>query len=414
VQKVVANKNEHDEIKRIFVADLGHMTTYRKEIDKLLTAYSQHKNKAVRVGAAVARIRQGDPSGQDLVTETLLGEWPDLQNLGRKGKGWMRHLRFMDRLMRIESEAVDPVLVSLLDVRPPKDALEKTARKDNYVDWFRYGTRRSETLYTWYDEYRADAVSLIGERRIEAALPRLTEISDEEWGHLRFHSLISRIEMGDEKALYKLRWFLPKYDDAVYGSRWFVLASEKKIYTNRMRWSSIFTVCDKFERRGPAEKDLYLPLLDELLQPEKKEDDPMKKGWAARVRGGYAPGEAPEGAGPTITRGKDEPKPEEAKRSEDEPSDPVYRPPEVAYRLRNQFARRRIVQCAARLGGDEAAAVLGRALRDSRATVRSAALTEIGAITNAYTLPEGSLPEREHTVWPIAVEWLKSKGQWPD
>ena len=79
------------------------------------------------------------------------------------------------------------------------------------------------------------------------------ELSKAKWGHLKFHALISRIELGDEKAQGFLTWYLPKYDDRYYRDKEAVMG-KTKVYTQRMKWSTVFDVCDKFERVG--DKDL--------------------------------------------------------------------------------------------------------------------------------------------------------------
>lgn len=393
VQRVVSNRNEHDEIKRVFVAMLGDMTEHGREVDKLLEAFARHPSPAVQLGAAMARLSRGDAGGVQLVVDTLKGPWPDDQTLGRRGKGWMRQLRFMDDILRIESPAANRALIAMIDVIPKEEDLYDEEGKEAWVEWWRHGARRTEKMSDWYDEYRADAVSLLGERRVEEALPRLTEVSKDKWGHIRTHALVSRIEIGDEKAIWALRWYLPRYDDAFYRD-YRAIMGKTTIYAKRMKWSSVFDLCDKFER--VADAGLYLPLLDELMRTEEPSDDPMAEGWIAKVDEAHGSG------GTTMRR--------------DPAGDPTLHPPEVAYRLRNQFARRRIVECAARIGAQEPKAVeiLGRALRDCRATVRAAALTEIGRLSGLYDLPPGSGVEEERKVWLRAVGWVKGKGGWPE
>ncbi len=365
---------------------------------KTLQALFKHKNPAVRLGAAVGLAHQGDDSGADLLIKTLHGEWKDDLKLRWRGFGWKRRFGFMETLLRIEDPAGNRPLLAIIDVKAPREHLFKKEKdgkeKDRYEDWWRRGSRRFESMKNWYDEYRAEAVSLCGERRVKEALPKLQKITKSEWGHFKFHALISQIELGDKKALGSLTWYLPKYDDRFYRS---VKAIMGKItlYTNRMKWSTVFDVCDKFERVGDA--DLYVPVLEELLKTENRSDDPMKKGWAKRVRGGAKRGKSTTGE----RRGAEE-------------EDALFRPPEVAYLMRNQFARRRIVECAARLAGDKAAPQLARALRDSRATVRAAALTEIGRISGRYELHPGSSLQAELSVWPKAVTWLEEKKAWPE
>ncbi|MFC1707378.1 HEAT repeat domain-containing protein, partial [Planctomycetota bacterium] len=291
-----------------------------------------------------------------------------------------------------ESPAVNPAIVAMIDVTPKKEDLYDEEGKDAWVEWFRYGSRRTERMRDWYNEYRSDAVRACGERRIEEARDKLRELAKEEWDHLKFQAQISLVELGDKKALGSLRWYLPRYDDRFYRDVDAIMG-KTKVYTKRMSWSSIFDVCDKFERVGDAE--LYLPLLDELLQTEKKNKDPMAPGWAKR-------------------HGGDEDDSATVMREASEEEHPLFRPPEVSYRLRNQFARRRIVECAAKLGGAEAAPQLGRALRDSRATVRAAALRAVGEISELYDLPRGADIAAERGVWPKATGWLKGKGAWPD
>lgn len=391
--RTASDRREHDEIKRRFVADLGAMTQHTKKLKKLLKHLGRHRNAAVRVGAALALTRLGDRSQVKLLIDTLHGAWPDDPKLRRRGKGWKRQFNFMESLLRIEHSAADDAIVAIIDVKGKQEDLTQDG-KDVYASWYRKGLKRSAKLKDWYAEYRAAAVLLTGERKITSALSRLTRLSKASWDHLKFHALVSRIELGDEKALKFLRWFLPKYDDRYYRDVNAIMG-KTTVRTKRLKWSSIFDVCDKFERVGDA--DLYLPLLEELLQTKDKKHDPLKKGWARKLGGVERKG----------LKSK-----ERTKGPKQEP--PLFRPPEVTYRVRNQFARRRIVECAAKLGGEKAAPQLARALRDSRATVRSAALTHIGRISKEFTLHPGSGLQAEIKVWPLAVAWLKKRGHWPE
>lgn len=400
IVKIVGDHNEHDEIKRTFLGDLGAMTTQKEKVLKILRKMKTHKNPALKLGAALGLAKQGDDSGIDLLVDALEGEWPDLLSLRWRGQGWRRRFGFMESLLRVESPAISKALIAMTTVEAPRahlfeqDKEDKTKEKDRYEQWFRRGSRRMESMKDWYNEYRAEAVSLCGERRLKDAMPKLREISKDSWGHLKFHALISQIELGDEKGLKFLKWFLPKYDDRIYGDARAVMG-KVKLYTNRMKWSTVFDVCDKFERVG--DKALYVPILEALLRTEDKKHDPMQKGWAKRVRGGPKP----TGGATAVKRAKGE-----------EPK--LFRPPEVPYLLRNQFARRRTIECIARLAGEEAAPQLARALRDSRATVRAAAMVEIGRISGGYVLHPGSGLEAELEAWPKAVAWLDSKGAWPE
>src|SRR5205085_12692114 len=128
----------------------------------------------------------------------------------------------------------------------------------------------------------------------------------------------------------------------------------------------------------------YLGLLEMLLKTRTGSQDPMTDGWAKKLTGGN-------GDEGTVGRGE---------------KSPLEKPPEVDYLCRNQFVRRSIAISAARIGGEKAAPQLARALRDSRAVVRAAALEQIGRISGKYTLDVGSTAAEEHAVFAQAVAWL--------
>lgn len=387
VIKVVNSHTEHDEIKRIFLGDLGQMPDNQDKARKVLTKAWKHPNPAVRQGAALGLARMDDATGVPYLVEVLQGDWPDLLNLRWRGEGWKRQLSFMESLLRIETDAVDPLVVAMIDVKGKKEDLVDEDGEDKYEMWWRHGGRRLEKLKDWYEEYNTEAVSLCGERRIEAARPRLKELVKDNWGHMKFHALVSQVELGEEGAARFLNWYLPKYDDRLFRDVKAVLGN-RIVYTHRLKWSSVFDVCDKFERVGDAE--LYLPIVTMMLEPKNKADDPMAKGWRRKLEG------------------------EKGATAEHKDEDPLRKPPEIPYKVRNQFARRRLVECAARLGRADAAPILARALRDSRAVVRAAALTEIGTVSGRYTLPPGASRAAEDEVWPKAVAWLEEQGAWPE
>ena len=387
VVKVVNSHTEHDEIKRIFLGDLGQMPSDQDQVRKVLTQAWRHPSPAVRQGAALGLARLDDATGVPYLVEVLKGDWPDLLNLRWRGEGWKRQLSFMESLLRIETAAVDPLVVAMIDVKGKKEDLVDEEGEDRYEMWWRHGGRRLEKLKDWYEEYNTEAVSLCGERRIEAARPRLKELAKDSWGHMKLHALISQVELGEEGAARFLDWYLPKYDDRLFQDVKAVLGN-RIVYTHRLKWSSVFDVCDKFERVGDAE--LYLPIVTLMLEPKNEADDPMAAGWRRKLEGAR---------GATAER-------------QDE--DPLRAPPDVPYKVRNQFARRRLVECAARLGKAAAAPILARALRDSRAVVRAAALTEIGVVSGRYALPPGASLAAEEEVWPQAVAWLEERGAWPE
>jgi hypothetical protein len=322
----------------------------------------------------------------------LLGPWPDDQSLRFQGHGWMRQLRFMDDVLRIRNKQVGPLLVAMTEVKVPdhKDRYDKDG-KEKWIEWWRHGTRRENTLPEWYDEYQGDAVSLCGELGLQDTLPRLRELSafGEKISHLKFHALVSRWELGDAKALRELERFLPYYDDSIMKDVW-VTAGQVEIRTERLQWSTIFDVCAKARRMRDGK---YLELLELLLKTKSSAADPMAQGWAKKLEGG-APAD-----GGTVARGE---------------KSPLEKPPEVEYLCRNQFVRRAIALAAGEIGGEKAAPQLARALRDARAVVRAAALEEIGRISGRYTLAIGATAAEEHAVFSQAVAWLKEKGAWPD
>lgn len=393
VIKIVGDHTEHDDIKQTFLGDLGVMTEHTDAVKKILRKMATHSVPALKLGAALGLTRQGETSHVKLLVDTLNGPWEDLLTMRWQGHGWKRRFGFMDNLLRIEHPAANDALIAIMTVEAPREHLYDEDDKDLYQDWWRHGSRRREKMTDWYDEYRAEAVSLCGERRVKAALPKLREISKDSWGHLKVHALISQIELGDEKALGFLKWYLPKYDDRLFRQVKAIMG-KTTVYTERMKWSTVFDICEKFERVG--DKELYLPILEVLLQTADKKTDPMQKGWAKRNGGKKS------AAGATT----------EKREAGEEP--PLFRPPEVAYLLRNQFARRRIVECAVALAGEEAAPQLARALRDSRATVRSAALTLIGQVSGGFEMHPGSGLKAEIEAWPKAIAWLESKGVWPE
>jgi len=409
VVKVVADKNEHPEVKRHFLGYLGDMPSWHKAKDVLEKVWKADASEPVRLGCAIAFLKIGDTRGLDLLEKRLLAPWEDDQSLRGTGHGWMRQLRFIDEILRIKSKEAGRLYVAMFKIEPkPEDLIDPKDKKgERYVDWWRHGSERNERLVDWYAEYKADAVSACGEIGLADTLPALREIAQDKlkgFGHLRFHAIVSCHELGDGKAASDLKWFLPRYEDGLYADVYLDLGP-MTIYGKRLKWSTIFDVCGKAER---VKDHRYLALLEELLKTEEQRDDPMAAGWARKVEGGEGGAPADPGATGTVVRGP------AGGGGKDAKLDPLERPPEVRYRCRNQFVRRAIALAAAEIANDEAAPQLARALRDSRAVVRAAALEEIGRITSKYTLHRGASAEEEHAVWANAVAWLKAKKVWPD
>jgi HEAT repeat protein len=393
IERVVSDKNEHAEIKRSFTAALGEMTGLAERakgvLEKLWSA--EGLGEGVKVGAALGLLNLGDARGVALLEKRLAGPWADDPSLRFQGHAWMCQLRFMDDILRVRNKEVGPLLVAMTKVAAPehKDRKDKDG-KEKQLEWWRRGYPREELLPDWYAEYAADAVSQCGEHGLEGTLPRLQELSafEEPIGHLKFHAFVSRYELGDKRALGSLQKFLPYYDDSITRDFW-LSAGQVEIRTSRLKWSTIFDVCAKEERLAdPSHTDL----LEVLLKTRAGADDPMAEGWARRVGGGR---------GPEGTLGREE-------------RSPLERPPETSYLVRNQFVRRAIALAAGRIAGEKAAPQLARALRDSRAVVRAAALEEIGRISGRYALFVGATEAEEHAVHATAVAWLKEQGAWPE
>jgi len=235
---------------------------------------------------------------------------------------------------------------------------------------------------------RLRAVKLAGERKISAARKALGEIywDKANYGHLKWHSGVSFLEVDGKKALSSLLWYVPKYVDAI-------TKDERRPYNmgqtlfklKRWQGSGFLESLDKWER---TKDPRVLPVILEMLRPVK---------------------EAKPTATPKKPKKKKKRRPSGTKsRSRGKELDFVPKGPAPVYRVKNQFVRARAVEVAALIGGDAAGPVLARAIDDHRTVVRAAALRAIGKLSGRYQLPYGAnaAAERKQRATALAC-WLR-------
>lgn len=392
------SRTEHLRLKADFVAGLGAMMQNGDKARVVLEKLWKSPILEIKRAAGLALLHHDDDRGVELLKEQFWGKWEDDPTMGRAGKGWMLRFRFFETLLRCKTSAGDSLLMEMSKIKSPP------AQGDDgeyiMLKWWRHGSRREETITDWYDEYKAEAVSQLGERRVQAARKRLGDIywDKSTWGHLKFHALISLWELEDSKAEKNVAWYLPKYDDRLIR-KWRVILGPHTVYFERMKWSTVFDVARKVERVGDTR---YLPLIDALIRTAEEGDDPVARRQAGADRDDGAPEKSPRGS---RSRSR------ERQRGNDRRDDLGL--PEVEYRMRNQFARRAMVEAAAVACKEEAAPILARALLDCRATVRAAAIREIGRVSERFHMERGASPQEERSNRPAAVAWLTEQGVWP-
>lgn len=335
------------------------------------------EKRRIKLAAAVGLARKKNPKGMRRLKRAIEGDDEVYTELERS--------YLCDHILRIiededeiiPNELVDELLISMLNLR-------------------------GET----FEEFRRDAIILVGERKVKDAQPALKKMywDKSNWGHIKFYVGVSLFELGYPKALKDLIWYMPKYKDDITerdlpkkgGRRAYIRSLYKKIVlgnelleVNRWLGSGYIDVLRKFEK---TKDPRMVPLILEMLKP---------------IKVGETKGE-PEPAKPS--RGKKPKKRGTRERSKEKLDDGQPKGPEPIYAARNQFVRAKAVEVAALIAGEDAKEVLALAIKDYRSVVRAAALRGIGQVSGRYKLPIGASLEEELKARPAAIAWLVEQG----